>query len=317
MRVLVTGGGGFIGSHLVDVLIQKGHYVLVIDNMSTGNPRNLNVNAEYVNLDIQNKEILKVFERFKPDVVYHLAAQVSVKKSIEIPRDDADSNIMGIISVLEGCKISNVQKIIYSSSAAVYGDPLNIPIDESHPCSPISFYGISKKTPEDYIGVYSSIYGIKFSILRYSNVFGPRQNSAGEGGVISTFKELFDKGGRPFIDGSGVQTRDFIYVKDVAEANLEVLNRGDNEVFNVSSGNATSIIELFHEFKLLYRSDCEPQFRPERVGDIKFSVLDNSKIRLHVGWKPRYSLRQGLLEYIHEEGAPNYLRNGGVVVGGD
>jgi len=298
MRVIVTGGCGFIGSHTVDLLVEEGHEVLIVDNLVSGTVENLNRNAHFVNMDIRHEDLIKVFSSFKPDVVYHLAAQTDVGKSILNPCRDAEHNIVGTISVLECCRKTGVRKIIYASSAAIYGKPTYLPIDEGHVCNPASCYGISKYTAEQYILLYSELYQLNYCILRYSNVYGKRQSAKGESGVISIFKKKFESNDVPVIYGNGEQTRDFIYVKDIASANLDVLEKGCNEVFNVSTGRAVSINDLYVEFCKLFKSDLAPKYEPPRMGDIEHSVLNNRKMTEKTGWKPQYTLETGLADYI-------------------
>lgn len=298
MNILVTGGCGFIGSHIVDTLINNGHNVIVVDNLSTGNIKNLNNKAKFYNIDIQSEELKEVFSRETPQVVYHQAAQVDIQYSIKNPSLDARVNIEGTIKVLECMVDYNVDKIIYASSAAIYGIPKYLPVDEDHIKSPISFYGISKYTPEYYINVFSKLYGFKFSILRYANVYGERQDNKGEGGVVSIFRHMIKNGESPIIFGSGEQIRDFIYVKDVANANLCVLNKGDNNIFNVSTSQGITVNSLLNEILNIYGKDIEPIYKEERQGDIFESILSNNKLVRETGWVPKYDLHQGLKETI-------------------
>jgi len=298
MRVIVTGGLGFIGSHLVDILVVHGHEVLIIDNLSSGNFKNRNPHAKFIEMDIRHPEINNIFEEFKPEIVYHLAAQIDVQKSISDPLMDANCNISGTISILECCRKSNVQKIIYASSAAVYGNPEYLPVDEKHPVKPLSFYGLSKFTPESYIQLYANQFEFKFTILRYSNVYGERQASNGEGGVVSIFTKLLKSGKTPIIFGSGEQTRDFVYVKDIASANLAAMTRGNNEVLNVSTNQPVSVNKLLQNLCYELRCDCKPIYLDSRVGDILHSVLNNQKIIDILGWEPKYTLDQGLSEMM-------------------
>lgn len=302
MRVLVTGGAGFIGSHIVDILIEEQHEVMVIDNLSTGRLENLNKKAEFVEKDIRS-DLTHEFEKFKPEVVIHHAAQVDVSASMKDPIKDCDINIAGTINLLNYC--ANIRKIIYASSAAVYGKPVYLSIDENHPISPLSFYGISKYTPEHYIKQFSTINGFEFTILRYANVFGSRQSTLGEGGVISIFLEKVLSGNAPSIHGDGNQTRDFIFVKDVARANLLALTKGRNQVFNISTNQRTSINELYNLItNAVNKGDIKPLFSESRLGDIDHSVLDNTAASKELNWEPHYSLVDGIREaavYYHKQ----------------
>lgn len=298
MNILVTGGAGFIGSNLVDRLIEEGHKVVVLDNLSTGKKENINSKAKFYLMDICNKTIREILKNEKIDAVYHNAAQINVQKSINDPMYDGDVNILGTINLLEACKEANVKKIIYSSTAAVYGEPEYLGIDENHPINPISFYGISKYTPEQYIKMYNKLYGIDYTILRYSNVYGIRQEPKGEGGVIAIFMDKLFKDESPIIFGDGTATRDFIYVEDIVEANVMSLCRGSREVFNIGTGKATSIKELFYIMKEIMNVDVDVEYRKERKGDIKHSFFINNKAKNKLGWIPRYTLEEGLYKTI-------------------
>ncbi len=298
MNILVTGGIGFIGSNLVDRLIEEGHKVVVIDNLSTGEIENLHNEAKFDELDMCSKKIIDVFKKEKIDIVYHEAAQINVQKSINDPVFDGDVNILGTINILEACKETNVKKIIYASSAAVYGEPQYWGIDERHPIVPISYYGISKHTPENYIRIYNGLYNIDYTILRYANAYGIRQDPKGEGGVIAIFMDKLFKGKSPTIFGDGSATRDFIYVEDIVEANIKALNRGSKEVFNIGTGRATSIKELFNVMKEIMETDVEVQFVGERKGDIKDSFFNIKKANKGLGFIPQFRLEEGLYKTI-------------------
>lgn len=297
-KVLVTGGAGFIGSHLVDRLIYEGCSVSIIDNMSTGRVVNVNKGAKLYEMDIRDSGISKVFELEKPEYVVHNASQINVRNSFEDPVFDCDVNIIGTINILENCRKYEVSKIIYPSSAAVYGMPEYLPVDEKHSVNPISYYGISKHTPEHYIRVYSELYGIKHTILRYANVYGIRQDPKGEGGVVSIFMERLLKGKVPVIYGDGEQTRDFIYVDDIVEANIKALSYGDNEILNISTNMPVSVNELYSVMKDILGVEHDAEHIGERAGDIRYSCLDNSKATKLLDWKPKYSLRDGLEKTI-------------------
>lgn len=293
MKIIVTGGCGFIGSHLVDELIEQGHKVLVIDDLSTGSINNLNKKALFLQADFRSSQSQEALESFCPDIVFHHAAQVSVQRSMENPVGDANSNIIGTIAFLEFCKRAGVKKFIYPSSAAVYGNPIYLPVDEDHPINPVSFYGISKFTPEQYIRVFCSEGSMEYTILRYANVYGERQDVAGEGGVVSIFLNKILNGQNPLIFGDGNQTRDFIYVKDIVAANIFVMDKGSNEVFNVSTGEEVSINHLLSVISRNYNSNVTPIYEQQRGGDILHSYLDNSKLR-KLGWQPNYNISAGI-----------------------
>lgn len=294
MKILVTGGAGFIGSHIVDKLIENGHDVVVVDDLSTGSMENVHKNAVLHTMDIRSEYIGRIFAMEKPDVIIHHAAQIDVQKSIKQPGVDADINIVGTVNILENCVKYGVKKIIYASSAAVYGTPQYLPVDEKHIVDPISYYGISKHTPEHYIKVYNLLYGLKYTILRYANVYGPRQDPKGEGGVVSIFTNRMLNDEQPTIFGDGEATRDYIYVGDIAEANIKALELGDNEIINVSTNSTTAVNELFQTIKEIVGFNKEPIYADERKGDIKHSCLDNGKAKELLGWQPQYSLEDGL-----------------------
>lgn len=297
-KVLVTGGAGFIGSHLVDRLINEGCSVSIIDNLSTGSLDNVNKNAKFYEMDIRDSEISRVFKAERPEYVFHHAAQRDVKRSLEDPVSDSDVNIIGTVNILENCRRYDVYKHIYPSSAAVYGMPKYLPLDELHSINPISYYGISKYTPEQYIKVYNDLYSMKYTIFRYANVYGTRQDPKGEGGVVSIFMESLLKGKAPVIYGDGEQTRDFIYVDDIIEANIKALNYGDNETLNISTNIPVSVNELYSMMKDILEIEYDAEHVGGRAGDIRYSCLDNSKAMKILGWKPKYSLKDGLRKTI-------------------
>jgi UDP-glucose 4-epimerase len=296
MKVLVSGGAGFIGSHVVDLLIQSGHEPLVVDNLLSGKKEFVPPKVRFINVDVSSPQIEAVFAVEKPDVVIHLAAQVDVAYSIKNPAEDANQNILGTIRVLECCHKYNVKKFIFSSSCAVYGEKDDYSIKETFSIQPQSFYGISKYTSEMYIQTFSQLFQLPYTILRYANVYGPRQSSKGEGGVISIFFRKVLNGEEPYIFGDGEQTRDFVYVKDVASANVLSIDKGTNEIFNIGTNSKTSINELFQKIKSLTASNISPIPMPERNGDIRYSRLDNTKAVNLLDWMPAYDLQAGLNE---------------------
>lgn len=244
-KVLVTGGAGFIGSYIADLLLEQGYEVIIIDNLSNGSIKNLDKEVKFYQEDINSKETEVIIKNEKPDFLIHTAAQINVTKSIQNPVYDANINTLGTIRLLNYVKKYNIKKFIFSSSSAVYGKTEDTGIKENHPIQPISFYGTSKYASELYIKLYNQLHKIPYTILRYANVFGPRQTIDGEGGVIAIFCNDFLNQRTPIIFGNGEQTRDFIYVKDVAKANLAAIEQGDNETFNIGTNHKTSIKELF------------------------------------------------------------------------
>ena len=294
MTVLVTGGAGFIGSHIVDKLVDKEYDVIVVDNLSTGKLGNVNPNATFYCMNISCNSLNRIFSEENPQYVIHLAAQVSVPNSFKKPITDCTSNIVGTVNLLECCRKYGIEKIVYSSSAAVYGEPQYLPLDEKHQISPQSNYGISKYTAESYIKLYQHLYGLNYTVLRYANVYGPRQEAVAEGGVIAVFTERILSNRPPIIFGTGNQTRDFVFVDDVVEANILALTRADNKTLNISTNTSTSINELAEKIKNLKDTEVSPQHSQSMPGDIFTSVLDNSKARQYLGWTPRFSLEEGL-----------------------
>lgn len=299
MAILVTGGAGFIGSNIVDGLIDKSYEVIVLDNLSTGKKENLNNHVTFYEMDIRDNNLEKVFEENKINFVIHQAAQIDVQHSIEDPRYDAQNNILGTINLLEMVRKYGVEKIIYASSAAVYGNPDYLPLDEKHSIKPMSPYGISKHTPEHYLDIYNKVYGLKYTILRYSNAYGPRQDAKGEGGVISIFVDRMLKRKSPIIYGDGEQTRDFIYVGDLVAANIASLENGNNEIFNISSNNKISINNIYKIINKILDTDLSPKYKEKRSGDIKHSILNNNKAKKILNWSPKFSLREGLAKTIN------------------
>ncbi|MGB2885793.1 MAG: NAD-dependent epimerase/dehydratase family protein, partial [Dehalococcoidia bacterium] len=231
MKILFTGGAGFIGSNVVDALIDLGHEVVVVDNLSTGFRQNINPNAKFYQLSIRDKELSEVFEREKPELVNHHAAQIDVRKSADDPISDAEDNILGSLNLITNCVQFGVKRVIYASTGgAIYGEAQYLPADENHPVNPISQYGISKHTVEHYLYLYSTLYELDYVILRYANVYGPRQNPFGEAGVVAIFATQMLTGKQPTIFGPGDKTRDYIHVSDVTEANILALDRGKNTI---------------------------------------------------------------------------------------
>lgn len=302
MKILVTGGAGFIGSHIVDRLVLEGHETIVIDNLSTGNNAYLPSQVRLYQIDILSLETERVFAEEKPDCVIHHAAQVDVTLSLQDPMLDAKSNILGTLRLLALCRQHQVKKFIYASSCAVYGESDDCSIKEDFDINPISFYGLSKFTPEIYIRLYSSLFGLSYTIFRYANVYGPRQTPKGEGGVISIFTRKMLEGNPIQIFGDGNQTRDFVYVKDVAKANALALTHGDHHILNIGTDTKTSINALFQTISSLTGYTRTPEYLPQRPGDIRFSRLDASEAKRVLGWQPSYSLETGLKETIQYEG---------------
>ncbi|PTX16414.1 UDP-glucose 4-epimerase [Halanaerobium congolense] len=298
MEVLVTGGAGFIGSNIVDGLIEAGHQVIVVDNLSTGKKENLNDQAEFYNLDLGDQELKEVFRENEISHVIHHAAQIDVQHSIQDPLSDAQNNILGTINLLESCRAYNVKKIIYASSAAVYGEPDYLPVDEDHPIKAMSPYGISKHTPEHYIKIYNDLYNLKYTIFRYANVYGPRQDPKGEGGVVSIFVDKMLAEERPVIFGDGQQTRDFVHVYDIVKANLLALDNGDNILVNISTQSRDSVNDLVDHLNDILPYNVEAIYKEARQGDIRHSSLANQKAEELLGWTPDYDFKTGLEQTV-------------------
>ena len=294
-RVLVTGGFGFIGSHIVDTLIHNHYEVAVYDNLSTGSMANSHSEAMVFIGNIEDLASLeKAMETFQPDYVIHEAAQVSVQNSISDISNDALINIIGTINIIQLSQKYAVKKIVFASSAAVYGHSTVLPIPVTHPIQPLSPYGTSKKTAEEYLILAKELFDIDYVILRYSNVYGPRQTSGGEGGVISIFANQIINNQRPIIYGDGLQTRDFIYVEDVASANLQALRFDGSGIFNISLTTHSSINQLYSIIQSLSQNEISPIYKSPKSGDIKESLLCNKMSIQQLNWQPKYSLPEGL-----------------------
>ena len=299
-KILVTGGGGFIGSHLVDKLIEIGHKVVVIDNLSTGKKENLNPKAKFYKIDICSPKISEIFKKEKIQFVFHLASQINVKKSVENPILDAKINILGSLNIIKIGKEFKIKKIIFSSSGgAVYGEAKKIPTPENYFERPISPYGISKLAIENYLKFYRDFFGLNFISLRLSNVYGPRQNSKGEGGVIAIFTDKLLKENQPEIFGDGNQTRDFIYIDDAVSAFVKALQYDGKElIFNIGTQTEISINNLYQKLLKIIGVKIKPQYNLARPGDLKRSCLDISKAKRELKWKPNYNLEEGLIKTV-------------------
>ncbi|MDH5429814.1 MAG: NAD-dependent epimerase/dehydratase family protein [Nitrospirota bacterium] len=295
MRVLVTGGAGFIGSHLVDRLVQEGNEVIVIDNLSTGKRKQVNKKAEFYKMDIRSKRIERVFRKERPVIVVHLAAQMNVRLSTEDPGFDADVNILGTLNLLEHTVKNGVRKVSFASSGgAVYGEQEVFPAAESHRTDPLSPYGISKLAGEKYLAYYTNTTGLRHVALRFGNVYGPRQEPEGEAGVVAIFSKLMLEGGQPIINGTGKQTRDFIYVDDVVEAIMVTLREDIQGIFNVGTGQEATVNECYGIIKTLTNSSCKDLYGAAKKGEQFRSVLDVTKLREEFNWDPQVPLQEGL-----------------------
>jgi UDP-glucose 4-epimerase len=294
-NVLVSGGAGFIGSNTVDYLIERGYSVSVIDDLSTGKRENLNPKAGFFQADITG-DVRAVFEKARPDVVMHMAAHIDVRKSLSDPAYDARANVLGTINMLEASRQSGVGKFVYiSSGGAVYGEPVKNPVDESHPIAPLSPYGASKYAGEKYVQLYGRTHGLDYNILRYGNVFGPRQDPLGEAGVIAIFTGLLTGNKPPTIFGDGRQTRDFAYVSDIASANLLALEcRGKSRVYNIGSGIATSVNDITEKLIKATGATVKACHGPPVAGEVRHIHLDISLAGKELGFKPNTSVDEGI-----------------------
>ena len=295
IKVLVTGGAGFIGSHLVDRLVQEGNEVVVIDNLSTGKRKQVNKKAQFYKMDIRSKRIERVFRKERPLIVVHLAAQMNVRLSTEDPVFDAEVNILGTINLLEHAVKNGVRKVSFASSGgAVYGEQEVFPAAESHRTDPLSPYGISKLAGEKYLAYYTNTMGLRHAIMRFGNVYGPRQEPEGEAGVIAIFSKLMLDGGQPIINGTGKQTRDFVYVDDVVESLMVTLDEDIQGIFNVGTGQEATVNECYGIIKELTNSSCKDLYGAAKKGEQFRSVLDVRKLREGFDWEPQVSLVEGL-----------------------
>lgn len=294
-KVLITGGAGFIGSHIIEVLQKENCEIIVLDNLHTGLRENVPENICLIEMDIRDKGVIDIFEQYQFDVVLHLAGQTMVNVSVDDPFYDADVNIMGTVNILEACRKTGVKRIVFSSTAATYGDIEEVPIREEFSVNPLSFYGLSKLTVEKYLKLYHDLYGLEYVILRYANVYGERQGDGGEGGVISIFTKKIAKDESFVIHGDGKQTRDFVYAGDVARANWYAANTEYcNTIYNVSTNSETSIRELVDLLESASGKTIDRQYGERREGDIYRSVLDNLKIVTNLNWRPMINLQEGL-----------------------
>ncbi len=307
MRILVTGGAGFIGSHVVDAYIAAGHQVAVLDNLSTGNEDNVNKAAALHRVDVRDQEqVEKAVAAFKPELVNHHAAQSEVPKSVANPGYDAQVNIVGGLNVLKACVDHKVRKVIFSSTGgALYGEPDVVPAAEDHPVRPLSPYGTSKFAFEQYLGTFRRTFGLDYTVLRYANIYGARQDfHAEEGRVIALFASRMLMGKPVTIDGTGEQSRDMLHVGDVAMANLRALERGSGGTFHISTGIATTINDLFRKLALVTGYQQEPVFGSAREGDVYRIALDNERARGGLDWEPQVNLEEGLsltVDYFREQ----------------
>lgn len=295
MKILVTGGAGFIASHIVDAYIQDGHEVTVVDDLSTGKKENLNSKASFLQIDIQDSNITDIFKKENFDMVNHHAAQIDVRISVSDPKKDAKINVLGLINILENCKKHNVKKVIFSASGGTfYGECGTYPPKEDTLPNPQSPYGINKMVSEYYLRYYAESFGLDFTVLRYGNVYGPRQDPHGEAGVVAIFCGRILNNEDVCIFGDGKQERDYIFVDDIVAVNKAVLTKGKNQVFNIGTGYSASVLELFETLKKYSRKEIKAVHKPPRTGELARSALDVSKANRELIWKAKVSLQEGL-----------------------
>ena len=306
-KVLVTGGAGFIGSHLVNGLLDKGYAVAVVDDLSGGQLRNINHGAAFYHAPINGPGITQIIQREGPEIIFHLAAQSSVRQSALDPVADADANVLGTISLLSAAAAEGVDKIVFSSTGgAIYGNPDAIPCDEETPVAPLTPYGLSKYVSELYLKLFYRTYGLAYTILRYANVYGPGQDPKGEAGVISIFAGLMLGKKRPKIYGDGEQERDFVYISDVVEANLAAMHRGDGRTYNIGSGEPVKINRIYALLQEYTGFHEAPAYLPRRAGEVARIALDSGRAGRELGWEPKTPLEEGLqhsIDYVRDSGA--------------
>jgi UDP-glucose 4-epimerase len=295
MRAIVTGGAGFIGSHVVDALVARGNEVLVLDDLSHGRRENVNGGAELVVADVRDQEAVdEAFAQLRPDACFHLAAQADVRVSVARPDHDCEVNVIGTIRVLEAARAHGARVVLASTGGAIYGE-CEEPAGEEAPRRPLAPYGASKLAAEEYLATYDRLYGGKPVALRYGNVYGPRQDPHGEAGVVAIFFGRLAEGEQPHVYGDGLQQRDYVYVEDVAQATVKAV-AGPYGVFNVGTGVATSVLDLYERIQRAAGIEREAEFAPTRQGELQRSALDPSRARRELGWEPKRSLDEGLAE---------------------
>lgn len=295
MNILVTGGAGFIGSNIADVYVEKGHNVIIIDDMSTGVKEYINPKAAFYEMDICDEKISGIFEKHKIDVINHHAAQIDLRKSVENPKFDIQVNISGSVNLLQNAIEHGVKKFIFASTGgAIYGEHDYFPADENHPTRPYAPYGINKLTVEKYLFYYNHVYGLDYVVLRYANVYGPRQNPLGECGVIAIFTDKILKGDEPLINGDGEQTRDYVYVSDVVKANVLALSAKQPAIYNIGTSRETDVNYIFDRINDFAGTNFTEKHGPAKKGEQRRSVLSFEKINNELGWTPEMDIETGL-----------------------
>ncbi|MCP4631709.1 MAG: NAD-dependent epimerase/dehydratase family protein [candidate division Zixibacteria bacterium] len=303
--VIITGGAGFIGSNLADRLISEGYSIAIIDDLSTGNKDNIPEGTRLHRVDIRGAVIKRVFEIEKPKYLFHLAAQLNVRRSVAEPEFDADVNVLGTINLLQAAKETGVEKIVFTSTGgAIYGEQQQFPADENHPTNPESPYGITKLTGEKYIQFFHKTHGLKYTIFRLANIYGPRQSTIGEAGVVAAFYDRLLAEEEAIINGDGRQTRDFVYVGDVVDALISGLKYPESDIFNIGTGTETTITELFNIIKNSCGSEHKDRYGPAKQGEQFRSVISPQKAKEKIGWEPKTDLKTGIqktFEYFRDK----------------
>ncbi len=295
MNILITGGAGFIGSNIADAYLEGGHSVVIIDNLSTGFKKNIPEGALFYEIDIRDEGIFEILGKHKIEVVNHHAAQIDVRRSVSDPKSDLSINVMGSINLIEAAIQHGVQRFIFASTGgAIYGEQEYFPADERHPTAPMSPYGITKLCVEKYLNYYHAVKGLEYTILRYTNVYGPRQSPHGEAGVVAIFCEQLRNKMRAIINGDGSQTRDFVFINDVVQANVLALSMSGTDTFNVCTGTETNVNQIFQVLNRCYGHRAEEIHAPAKEGEQQRSVCTHDKISTRYGWKPKNSIDEGL-----------------------
>ena len=299
MNILVTGGAGFIGSHLVDRLVADGHRVAVVDALAAGKRANVNADAALYEIDIRSPALAAAFEAAQPEAVFHAAAHASVSESVRDPMHDAEVNVLGTLNVLQQCAAYGVRRVVFSSTGgALYGEPERLPADEEHPVRPLSPYGASKAAAEAYVQTLCALSGIRRVILRYGNVYGPRQDPYGEAGVVAIFANAMLRGARPVIFGDGSHERDYVYVDDVVQANVLALAQNEDGVYNIGTGVGATVLQVFDALAEATGYAARPEHAPERAGDVRRIYLDVRRAGETLGWRAAVPLAEGIARTV-------------------
>ena len=299
MKILVTGGAGFIASHVSDRLVSLGHDVAIVDNLSTGKRQNLPPEAKFFEVDIRDEALSGVFEAQKPEVVVHHAAHADVTRSVRDPRYDASVNVLGSLNLLECCRTYGIRKFVYASTGgALYGEPDYIPAGEDHPIRPLAPYGVSKHVVEQYLYAYRVNHGLEYTVLRYPNVYGPRQDPHGEAGVVAIFSLQLLTGKQPVIFGDGSKTRDYCYVGDIVEGNVLALDSPVSGTYNLGRGVEVTDLEVFEAVRAAVGSSTEPTFASVRPGEVEHIALSAAKAEKELGWTWKVDLTEGIAEAV-------------------